>query len=203
MFCAGGDVSFMKNHLDHLSMAFKGMVVYVNSALSRMTRMDAPVIAVAHGNNAGGGLSLLSAVDILIAAESATFTPAYTGIGLSPDAGYTYFMPRLIGLRQALDITLTNRRLTAQEAFEMGFVSRVVPDDQVFEFAGDLARQLAQKPTKALGAAKRLLRDSWASTMESHLEVEGTMAAGVCHSEDFQEGVRAFMERRQPEFKGR
>jgi 2-(1,2-epoxy-1,2-dihydrophenyl)acetyl-CoA isomerase len=202
MFCGGGDVSFMKTNLEHLSMTFKEMVIYVNCMLSKMTHMNAPVIAVAHGNNAGGGVSLLSAADIVIASEGATFTPAYTGIGLSPDAGFTYFLPRLIGLRRALDLTLTNRRLTAQEALEWGFVTRIAPDEQVFEQAEALAAQLAGRPTLALGAAKRLLRDGWAETMETHLEIEGCTAAEVTRSEDFQEGVRAFMERRRPVFKG-
>ena len=122
-----------------------------------LARMNAPVIAAVEGSAAGGGMSVALACDLVIAAESARFTAAYTRIGLCPDGSMTYTLSRLVGLRRALELTLTNRTLTAHEALDWGIVTAVAPDGAALQHADTLASQLAQGPTLAFGATKRLI----------------------------------------------
>src|SRR5215467_2779434 len=125
------------------------------------TRMSAPVIAAVHGSAAGAGMSLACAADIVLAADDAKFTMAYTRAGLTPDGSSTYFLSRIVGLRRALELALTSRVLTAGEALELGIVTRLVPDAQLSDTARALAAELAAGPTQALGMTKRLLHAGW------------------------------------------
>lgn len=201
-FCVGGDLNNFAEHITDLPRHIKDIVIHLHGAISRMTRMDAPVIAAVHGNIAGAGISIAAAADITLAAESSTFYLAYTAIGLSPDGSSTYFLPRLVGLKRALDLTLTNRRFSAHEALDWGLVSRVVPDDDLMGEAHSLAASLSEGPTLALGAAKRLMRNGWNETLETQMEYEGQSIADMARSKDLFEGISAFMEKRKPDFKG-
>ena len=201
-FCVGGDLKHFAQHLDNLPFHIKNMITHLHAAISRMARMQAPIVAVAHGNVAGAGLSLLAAADITIAAESSTFTMAYTAVGLSPDGSATFFLPRLIGQKRALEMALTNRRITAQEALDWGFINRIVPDDELITEAVNLAAKLAAGPTKAFGAAKKLLRQSLNETLETQMEHEARLIAEMTRTSDFAEGVTAFVEKRPPEYIG-
>jgi 2-(1,2-epoxy-1,2-dihydrophenyl)acetyl-CoA isomerase len=201
-FSAGGDLRGFAAQHDVLPAHIKELTTYLHAAISFLTRMRAPIIAAVNGVAAGAGMSLVCASDIAIAAESARFTMAYTAAGLSPDGSGTFFLPRIVGLRRALDLALTNRVLSAREAQEWGLVSRVVPDDELQAQAGELAARLAAGPTRALGAAKRLIRESWNQTLETQLTFESESIAEMTRTADAWEGIQAFLEKRPPSFKG-
>lgn len=202
-FSAGGDLKSFAAQGETLPYHLKEITTYLHAAVSRMIRMDPPVIAAVNGTAAGAGMSLACACDIVIAAESARFTMAYTRIGLTPDGSSSYFLPRLVGLKRALELTLTNRMLSAREALEWGIVTQVVPDAELMERVNALASQLAAGPTKALGAAKRLLHSGWAETLETQMELESRAIADMARTADAREGISAFLEKRMAKFKGR
>jgi 2-(1,2-epoxy-1,2-dihydrophenyl)acetyl-CoA isomerase len=202
MFCAGGDLKEFAAQGDELHVHLLDMVSDLHTAVSRLRRMGPPVIAAVNGVAAGAGMSLACACDIILAAESARFTMAYTRVGLTPDGSSTYFLPRIVGIKRALELTLTNRVLSTQEAIDWGIVARVVPNDQLAAEAHDLAAQLAAGPTTALGAAKRLLQDGWTETLETQMEIEGRAIANTARTADAREGIAAFLQKRPPNFKG-
>ncbi len=202
MFCPGGDLrSFAAAGAD-LPKLLKELTTYLHAAISHFMRMRAPVVVAINGTAAGAGFSLACAADLAIAAESARFTMAYTRVGLTPDGSATYFLPRLLGARRALDLMLTNRVLTAAEALDWGFVNRVVPDDQLAQEADTLARHLAAGPTGALGAAKRLVLDGANASLESQMEHEARTIADAARSADAREGIQAFLAKREAKFTG-
>ncbi len=201
LFCGGGDLQEF-SQMEDLPAMLKEMAGYLHLAVSRLRRMDAPVIAAVNGTAAGAGMSLVCCCDLVIAAESARFMLAYAGVGLAPDGSSTYFLPRAIGLRRALELALTNRTLSSQEAAEFGLVTRVVPDDQVMPEATALAAKLAAGPTKALGTAKRLLESGLTQSLETQMELEARGIADASRTVDAREGIAAFLEKREPKFKG-
>ena len=176
--------------------------MYFHAAVSRFSRMDAPLIAAVNGMAAGAGFSLAAACDLSVAAESARFASQYTAASLSPDGSSTYFVPRLVGTRRAMELMLTNRRLSAAEALEWGLINAVVPDDELKAHVGELAQTLARGATLAFGSVKRLLHDSLSATLETQMETEAREIASLTKSRDGREGVRAFLEKRAPEFIG-
>jgi len=164
---------------------------------------NAPVIAAVHGSAAGGGYSLALACDIVLAAESARFVSAYTKIGLVPDGGSTYTVPRLVGMRRAIELALLNRPLSADEALDWGLITRVVPDPELFRTADELAAQLAAGPTQAFGRTKRLLQGTWRESFESQMELESRAISELSATADGKEGIRAFVEKRTARFAGK
>ncbi|MFC2040863.1 enoyl-CoA hydratase/isomerase family protein [Chloroflexota bacterium] len=201
-FSGGGDLKSFAAQGEHLPHHLKEVTTYFHAAISRLVRMDAPVVAAVHGSAAGAGMSLACACDIVFAAESARFIVAYNRVGLTPDGSSTYFLPRIVGLKRALELTLTNRVLSAQEALEWGIVTKVVPEVELLAQAYDLAKQLAGGATKAIGASKRLLHNSWTETLETQMERESQAIAGAAHTDDARAGITAFIEKRAAEFKG-
>lgn len=195
-FCVGGDlrefaaVADLRGHLSAVTDA-------LHDALRIFTTLDAPVVAAVHGAVAGAGLGLVGAADLAVAAENATFVAAYTGIGYSPDAGVTWSLPRLVGPATALDLLLTNRRLTAAEAQAAGLVARVVADAETA--ASDLAAQLATGATGALGATKRLVR--LRGSLDAQLDAEAAALADAAVSAHGREGVGAFLAKRPPSYR--
>lgn len=202
MFCAGGDLKAFHGSGEALPKVLNDMTIHFHAALSRLNRMRAPVVTAVNGVAAGAGLSLAACGDLVLAAESAKFTVAYTAVGLSPDGGATYFLPRLIGLRRAQELMLTNRRLTAQEALDWGLVTRVVPDDDLSSEAQKLVRDLASGPTAAFGTVKQLLLDTFSNTLETQMEIEGRGIVARGRSADGREGISAFLSKRRPAFRG-
>lgn len=202
LFCGGGDLKDFKAKGEQLPYYIKEVTAYLHSAISRMTRMAPIVVAAVHGAAAGAGMSLAIACDFVIAAEAARFAVAYTRIGLTPDGSMSYFLPRIVGLRRALELTLTNRVLTAHEALEWGIVNRVVPDTELLNQAKVFAAQLATGPTRAYGVSKRLLHSGWAETLETQMENESQAIANSARSSDAREGITAFLQKRPPKFKG-
>lgn len=201
MFCGGGDLKDFAGKRDQVPLYLKQVTTYIHRAVSVLSRMNPPVITAVHGAAAGGGLGLVFAADLVVAAESARITMAYTRAALSPDGSTSYFLPRLVGLRRALELTLTNRVLTAAEALEWGIVTRVVPDAELMSSAQALAKEMADGPTAAFGAVKRLLRDAWTETLETHIETEAQTIADMSRGPEAREGIAAFLEKRQPRFR--
>ncbi|MBI3629734.1 MAG: enoyl-CoA hydratase [Candidatus Rokubacteria bacterium] len=202
-FCGGGDVKDFAGSLDRIGVLVKELTTYVHGAVSRLVRSPKPVIVAVNGTAAGGGLSLALAGDLVLAGESAKLTMAYSKIAATPDGSSSYFLPRLIGLRRAMELYLTNRVLTAKEALEWGLVTRVVPDGELAGAAAALARELAQGPTRAFGGAKLLFHQSTHESLETQMELESQAIAASGHTEDFREGVTAFASKRTPTFRGR
>ena len=194
MFCAGGDVKqfVAEEEGERLPTYVRAITTYLHAAISCLARMNAPVIAAVEGSAAGGGMSVALACDLVIAAESARFTAAYTRIGLCPDGSMTYTLSRLVGLRRALELTLTNRTLTAHEALDWGIVTAVAPDGAALQHADTLASQLAQGPTLAFGATKRLIHQGWTESLETQMMAESQAIAALAGTADAKEGMSAF-----------
>jgi 2-(1,2-epoxy-1,2-dihydrophenyl)acetyl-CoA isomerase len=202
MFCGGGDLATFAAQGEGLPSYIKETTTYLHAAVSRFARMDAPLIAAVNGSAGGAGLSLVCACDLVLAAESAKLTMAYTRIGFTPDGGSTFYLPRIVGMRRALELALTNRVLTAAEAAELGIVTRVVPDAHLEGEARALAAELAAGPTAALGGAKRLLYGSFEQSLETQMELEARAIAAASGTADGREGMAAFLEKRAAEFGG-
>jgi 2-(1,2-epoxy-1,2-dihydrophenyl)acetyl-CoA isomerase len=204
LFCAGGDLkSFAAQSPAELPGHLKRVTMYLHTAMNRFSRMRAPLVMAVNGSAGGAGLSLICAGDLVIAAESARFTMSYTRIGLTPDGSSTYYLPRIVGLRRAMELALTNRAITAREAEAMGIVTRVVPDSDVMTEAGKLAAELAAGATTALGGVKRLLYASTNNSLSEQMELETELIAECARTADAQEGMAAFLGKRPPKFTGR
>ncbi|HEU6444712.1 MAG TPA: enoyl-CoA hydratase-related protein [Gaiellaceae bacterium] len=165
--------------------------------------LEKPVIAAVNGAAAGAGLSFACACDIRIASNAAAFVPAFINIGLVPDSGGTYFLARLLGPARAFEWMTSGRRLSAEEAHAWGLVSEVVLADDLAARAAELAAQLAAMPTRGIGMTKRLFDRAGESTLEEQLEWEAQLQSAATKTEDFREGVAAFLEKRDPQFEGR
>jgi 2-(1,2-epoxy-1,2-dihydrophenyl)acetyl-CoA isomerase len=202
-FCAGGDVKDFVDNLGRIGSHIKELTTYLHGAVSRFCRSDKPVIMAVNGIAAGGGFSFALSGDLVVAAESAKFTMAYSKIAATPDGSSSYFLPRLVGLRRAMELYFTNRVLTAREAQEWGLVTRVVPDGELKATVAALAAELAQGPTKAFGATKRLLHQSTWESLETQMELEAQAIAASGRTEDFRAGVTAFAQKATPTFQGR
>ncbi len=202
MFCAGGDLSDFAGAGDKSHALLMGMTADFHTAVSRFARMNAPVITAVNGMAAGGGFSLAISGDMVLGAESSKYLLAYTNAGLSPDGSSSWFLPRKIGHARASELMLTNRVLTAEEAFEWGLINRVVPDDALMDEARKLAGKFAVGPTQAYGKVKRLLKESLSSTLETQMEYEALGIAESSVSHDGREGVSAFLDKRKPSFTG-
>jgi 2-(1,2-epoxy-1,2-dihydrophenyl)acetyl-CoA isomerase len=202
-FSAGGDVAEFHAHVDSGSAFLAELVGHLHVAILHLLEMPKPVVAAVNGVVAGGGMGLFLAADLAVAAESAAFVMAYTGIGVCPDGGSTFFVPRLVGARRALELMLTNRRLSAREALDWGLVNQVVPDADLAATVRAQAERLAHGPTLAFAEARALLRQSFSNTAKTQLEQEARSLAAMGATDDFREGVTAFVEKRSPTFSGR
>jgi len=203
-FCAGGDLKAFSEFLQADPVtAFRTFASKLHVGIVEVRHMEKPVIAQVHGVAAGAGMSLALACDLTIAAESARFIMAYRRVGLSPDGSSTYFIPRLVGPKKALEIFYMGDPIAAPEAERLGLINRVVPDADLEEETRAFARRLAQGPTLALGRAKELVYRSLGETLETQLEHERDFIALSSTTEDFMEGVQAFIQKREPKFRGR
>lgn len=199
-FCVGGDLAAFAA-ADHSIPAFlKELTAYMHSAMARLARMEKPLVTVINGAAAGAGMSLAVLGDIALAARSAHFTMAYTAVGLTPDCGATWLLPRLIGLRRAQEMMLENRRVTAEEAAALGLVTRVVEDGELASEAARVAHRLARSATFALGCVRGLLQSSTCSSFETQMEHEARAISKASRHPHGREGVGAFLEKRQPTF---
>ena len=197
-FCVGQDLTEFQetpNISDRLRAGYHPNVLAVRA-------LEKPVIASVNGPAAGAGLSFAAACDLRIAADSALFIPAFINIGLIPDSGGSFFIARLLGPARAFEWMSSGRRLTAAEAQQWGFVSDVVEADRLPEHTAALAGTLAAMPTRAVGMTKRLFDAASTNSLDEQLELEAQLQTAATQTEDFREGVAAFLEKRDPQFKG-
>ena len=174
-----------------------------NPTVLAIRSIEKPVIAAVNGVAAGAGANLAFACDIVLASEQATFIQAFAKIGLIPDTGGTFFLPRLVGVHRAAAMMMLGEKVTAAEAHVMGLVWRVYPASQLLESAREFARHLATQPTRAFGLTKRALNASLGNSLEQQLDLEAKLQAEAGASHDFGEGVQAFLQKRPPAFQGR
>jgi 2-(1,2-epoxy-1,2-dihydrophenyl)acetyl-CoA isomerase len=205
-FCSGGDIKQMMTALEsdgHAGAFLKTLTVSLHGAIATMAHMNKPVITAVNGAAAGAGFSLAIAGDLVLAADNARFTVAYTAIGLAPDGSSTFTLPRLIGPKRAFELMYDNRALSANEAKELGIVNQVFSAAQFTDQVRAFASQIAKGPTAALGCAKKLLTLSAQSSLETQMEHERRAIAACGRTADFREGADAFFAKRPPRFQGR
>ena len=200
LFCAGGDLAGFAAAGDRLPAFLKEITAYVHSAVARLMRMDKPVVTAINGAAAGVGVGLAILGDIALADSKASFVLAYAGIGLSPDGGATWLLPRLVGMRRAQELCLLNRRVGADEAAAIGLVTRVAAEGALIDEAMAVASGLADGATPALGRTRRLLLDSAGATLETQLDSESRSIAALARTAQGKEGIAAFLAKRTPDF---
>jgi 2-(1,2-epoxy-1,2-dihydrophenyl)acetyl-CoA isomerase len=198
-FCVGGDLQYFSG-IDDIEPELLALATDFHAGIYALRELDAPLVAGVQGAAAGGGLALACACDMVLAAESARFTMAYTAAGLSPDGGSSWFLPRIVGWRLATELLLTNRVLNAADAAAAGLVTSVVADEALASEVGAVAGRLASGPTRAFGSVKRLLRASATASLREQLDAEGREIATNAARHDGREGVSAFLARRAPGF---
>jgi 2-(1,2-epoxy-1,2-dihydrophenyl)acetyl-CoA isomerase len=203
-FMAGGDLRTFAAELHRppaeRAQFFRPLIAHLHAAIETMHRMPQVVIAQARGAVAGFGLSLLCACDLAVAADDAYFSAAYRHIGLSPDGGGTYALPRLVGVRKAMEILLLAERFDAHEALRLGIVNRVVAVDALEATVAAMAATLADGPARATRNTKRLVRESLARSLSGQLDAEAESFAACAADADFAEGLEAFFAKRPPRF---
>jgi 2-(1,2-epoxy-1,2-dihydrophenyl)acetyl-CoA isomerase len=196
-FCAGGNVRAFAAADDRPEFLL-GLANDFHAFIKALSRVDIPVIAAVHGWAAGAGMSIVTHADIAIGGTSTQFRPAYAGIGLSPDGGLTWSLPRVVGAARARDIILGNRVLDATEAERIGLLSRIVADDEVYDTALAAAQELANGPAAAYAATRRLLNASESSTLSDQLDAEAQSISQLSGTPTGIEGVDAFVSKRKP-----
>jgi 2-(1,2-epoxy-1,2-dihydrophenyl)acetyl-CoA isomerase len=198
-FCVGQDLTEFREASGDIASHLENNY---HPNIRRIRELEKPVIAAVNGPAAGAGLSLACACDLRIAADDATFIPAFVNIGLVPDSGGTYFVRRLIGTARAFELFGTGHRLTAAEAHAWGLVNEVVESGSLAARAAELAAELAALPTRAVGMTKRLFDHADHATLDEQLAFEAKLQAEATQTADFHEGVAAFLEKREPRFEG-
>lgn len=200
-FCAGQDLS---EAMDPAGPPLEQIVrEHYNPIILQLRNIDKPVVAAVNGVAAGAGANIALACDIVLATQGASFIQAFSKIALIPDSAGTYFLPRLIGLQKALALAMLGDKVSADEAAAMGMIYKSFPDESFEAETKKIAATLAQMPTKGLGLTKRLFNMSFNNTLEQQLEMEKQLQVEAGASEDFKEGVNAFLEKRKPVFKGK
>jgi 2-(1,2-epoxy-1,2-dihydrophenyl)acetyl-CoA isomerase len=198
-FCVGQDLTEFRESAGDIGDRLRGN--YHPNVLA-IRRLEKPVIAAVNGAAAGAGLSFACACDLRIAADSASFVPAFINIGLVPDSGGTYFVTHLLGHARAFEWMTSGRKLSAAEAHQWGLVSEVVESDALAARAAEVAAEYAARPTRGVGMSKRLFAQALENTLEEQLELEAELQTAATRTNDFKEGVAAFLEKRDPEFSG-
>ncbi len=198
-FCFGGDLRGMTGSGTPIEPYLKELTTHLHAAIARFMRMDAPVIAAVNGTTAGAGVGLVAMADLAIMAAGAKISLAYTGVGLTPDGGTSFLLPRAVGAKRAMELILTNRALTAAEALEWGLVNQVAPDSEVLDTALALAGKLAAGPKGAFGRSKRLAVAALGA-LESQLTLESETIAAQAATAEGREGITAFLEKRKAQY---
>lgn len=203
-FSAGQDLADVKDRYDspHPLELGSHLREHYNPIVAKLRTMEKPVLASVNGVAAGAGCSLALACDLRIAAESASFIQSFVNVGLLPDSGGTFFLPRLVGAARALELAFTGRKVKADEALRIGLVNQVVPDGDLASEARKLAEKLASLPTRAIGLAKRALNAAWSADLAGHLDFEAQLQTVAGQTKDHREGVAAFLGKRPPKFLG-
>lgn len=201
-FCAGQDLKEVTS--PELNPGFKKILEeHYNPIISRIRKIEKPIIGAVNGVAAGAGANIALACDLVIASENASFIQAFSKIGLVPDSAGTFFLPRLIGFQKASALMMLGDKVSAQDAEKLGMVYKVVSSENFLDEVITTANTMAHMPTKALGLTKRLLNNSMQNTLEEQLNLESKLQIEAAQSEDYAEGVDAFVNKRKPEFKGK
>jgi 2-(1,2-epoxy-1,2-dihydrophenyl)acetyl-CoA isomerase len=201
-FTVGGDLGHFTENGDRLSDALHEMIEPFHVALDELAKTPAPVVCAAQGAAAGGGLGLLYAADVVIAGDDLKVATGFARLALTGDGGWSYYLPRLVGMRRAQELALEGRVLDAAEALEWGLVTRVLPVAEIEAEARRVAERFAAGPTLALAGMRRLLRESWGATVREQLTAELDTITATGETADAREGVTAFVQRRAPRFEG-
>ncbi|MCW3834462.1 enoyl-CoA hydratase/isomerase family protein [Sphingomonas canadensis] len=200
MFCAGGDVKSLHAAGDAIPGLLREILAALHPAIARLATMAKPVVTAIHGPAAGAGVGLAAVGDIALAEPGAHFTMAYSRIGLTPDGGTTWLLPRLIGLRRAQELAIANRRVSASEAADIGLITRVTESGMLASEVEAVAEGLARAAIGALGMTKRLLLAGAGASLEAQLDAECDHIARQAESAERREGLAAFADRREPDF---
>ncbi len=199
-FCAGQDLS---EAIDPNGPGLKTIVEqHYNPIILAMRNLEKPIVCAVNGVAAGAGANLALAADVVIASANASFIQAFSKIGLIPDSGGTFILPRLIGFQRALALAMLGEKVTAPEALQMGMIYKMVNHEALDETAFQMCSVLAKMPTKALGLTKRLFNRGTEKSLENQLQLEADLQVEASETDDYQEGVKAFLEKRKAEFKG-
>ncbi|MGH8751473.1 MAG: enoyl-CoA hydratase/isomerase family protein [Burkholderiales bacterium] len=202
-FLAGGDVAMFHSRLAQLPLEIVRGARELHYGIFALRRMEKPVVASVHGACAGAGFSVMLAADLVIAADTAQFNLAYSRIATSPDGGSTYFLPRMVGYHKAMELMLLSDSFDAQTAKNLGIVNFVAPAAELQAQTAQLMQRLAHGPSRAYAEAKKLVNDSFASSMEEQLEAEVQAFSRCTRTADLAQGVMAFVEKRKPVFTGK
>ena len=202
-FCAGQDLAEAVPPEGQEMPDIGDIVEGYNELILAMRGLEKPIVAAVNGVAAGAGANIALACDFVIAAENASFIQAFAKIGLVPDNGGTFFLPRLVGMARATQLAMLAEKLTAAQALEWGMIYRVVPAAELMATAGEFARMLATQPTRGLGLIKRALNAAWDNDLAAQLGVEAELQREAGRTADYLEGVRAFQQKRAPKFVGR
>ncbi len=203
-FMAGGDIVYFHGLLDsdeqEMKQQFNSLISEVHLLVERMADLPVPVIAKVRGAAAGFGISLVAGADLAVGSEESIYTSAYNLLGTSPDGGSTFYVPRSVGMKKAMEIVLTAKRYSAEEACRMGLINEVVPEDKLDQTVSELAAFIAHSARSAVTNAKRLVRSSLQNSLTEQLQAEQERFMDCAVSDDFAEGVRAFVEKRAAKF---
>jgi 2-(1,2-epoxy-1,2-dihydrophenyl)acetyl-CoA isomerase len=202
-FLAGGDLNAFHEAGDSAPELVRGLIGLLEETVQVLDRLRMPIVARVQGAVAGAGMSLMLAADVIVAADDCKLAFAYTGIGTTPDGGLSWSLPRVVGMRRAMEIALLGEPIDAAQALALGLVTKVVARDELDEETAKVAARLAAGPTQAFARTRELLRNSWRHTLPEQLALERESFVASAGTEDFREGVAAFVERRRPEFRGR
>lgn len=201
-FCAGQDLKEVTT--PELNPGFKAILdEHYNPIISRIRTIEKPIVAAVNGVAAGAGANIALACDVVVASEQASFIQAFSKIGLIPDSGGTFFLPRLIGFQKASAVAMLGDKVSATEAEKMGMIYQVLPADTCLDEAKKIAVRLSQMPTKALALTKKALNASLNNSLDEQLKLESVYQIEAAQTEDYNEGVHAFIEKRKPEFRGK
>lgn len=202
-FSAGQDLNEALPAMDDEKGLGKIVRTLYNPIILSIRKLEKPVVCAVNGVAAGAGANIAFACDIVLASESAAFIQSFSKIGLIPDSGGTYFLPRIMGVNNASALMMLGEKIPAKRAMELGMVYKVFPDEQLMQEALSVASTLANMPTRALGMIKRALNVSLLNDLETQLDLEARLQTHAGQTEDFKEGVNAFLEKRSPDFKGK
>lgn len=202
LFMAGGDISYFHQNLDQMPEGILSMVRQAHASILNLNQLECPIIAAVHGSVAGIGLSFLALADLAIAGQNTRFGTAYGNIGLTPDGGSTYFLPRLLGPKKAMEITLLPDLFNAQQALEWGLLNWVVPEEDLDAQCSKVLQRLALGPLQAIRRSKALIKGSLDQSLASQLEAEAQCFTASTGTRDFRRGVEGFLQKKAPQFDG-